>query len=97
MYYQPPTKLKNEESKTHIDMCRHITLDTGISLDEPRAANISSCLKNGMFHHFLKLRGAVLKLVGEHEARKPRPNGNHSDFATRCPSRDISQFFQRRK
>lgn len=58
-------------------MCWDITLHARILIGQPGATHITSCLEDCVTDNIAKLRIAMLELVRQHQAGKPRANGEY--------------------
>lgn len=62
-------------------MRRHITLDSGISIDKPRSSNVTSTFEDCVVDKFLQFWKPVLELMGNHEPRETSPDSDDSKLA----------------
>ena len=72
-----------------IDVCRYITLNARISIDEPGAAKIVSRFQNFVLDEVLQFRVLMLELVSKQQPRESRADGHHFQFSLRRECRGI--------
>ncbi len=80
----------SEGVNAYVDMSRHITLNTGICIDQPGAANVNACFQDCVIDKVLELRVLVLQLVRKYEAGEPSADGDDFQLAGVCPGRGVS-------
>lgn len=70
----------NKLSDTYVDVRRHVTLDSRVRVDEPRASDITSGLEDLVLDDVLQLWIPMLKLLRHHQARKSCPDRDDTNF-----------------